>query len=199
MASAAEATTPPPPPANIISGKLISASIRSEIAADCASIADKVVPGLAVILVGARPDSMAYVRMKKKACAECGIDSFGFDYSDTVTQDELMAKIAELNADPKVHGILVQLPLPDNIIENEVTSAVDPDKDVDGLHPVNCAKLVTAQTHGGSVKMNWKELSSIPFHIACTPQVRLDEKRMRRAKAASVAIELPNPSPIMPR
>eukprot|EP00520_Triparma_pacifica_P007795 CAMPEP_0118649790 /NCGR_PEP_ID=MMETSP0785-20121206/9894_1 /TAXON_ID=91992 /ORGANISM="Bolidomonas pacifica, Strain CCMP 1866" /LENGTH=255 /DNA_ID=CAMNT_0006542107 /DNA_START=158 /DNA_END=925 /DNA_ORIENTATION=- len=108
--------------------------------------------------------------MKKKACAECGIDSFGYDYPETVTQSELIAKVKSLNADPKVHGILIQLPLPPNIVENEVTSAVDPDKDVDGLHPVNCAKLVTAQTHGGSRKINWKELSEVPFHIACTPQ-----------------------------
>jgi len=123
-----------------------------------------------VILVGSRPDSLAYVRMKKKACKEVGIDSFGYDYPETVTQQELIDKVNELNADPKVHGILVQLPLPNHIVENLVTSAVHPDKDVDGLHPLNCAKLVTAQTHGGSVKMNWKDLKSIPFHIACTPQ-----------------------------
>lgn len=207
-ASAAASSVPPPPPPNVISGKLISSQIRGEIAADCEAMKERVVPGLAVILVGSRPDSMAYVKMKKKACAECGINSFGFDYPETVTQEELITKVSEkgsyyvrvlggalhscafrcehplpfcfshaassqieeLNADPKVHGILVQLPLPNNIVENEVTSAVDPSKDVDGLHPANCAKLVTAQTHGGSVKMNWKDLSSIPFHIACTPQ-----------------------------
>jgi len=167
---AAPAAAKPPPPPNVISGTAISKQIRAELAEQCASMRSSVVPGLAVILVGERPDSMAYVRMKKKACAEVGIDSLGFDYPETVTQEELIKKIEELNADPAVHGILVQLPLPSHIVENTVTSAVHPDKDVDGLHPANCAKLVTAQTHGGSAKMDWKDMKSIPFHIACTPQ-----------------------------
>lgn len=108
--------------------------------------------------------------MKKKACAECGIESFGFDYPDTVEQSELLEKIAELNADPKVHGILVQLPLPKHIDENLVLDSVDVKKDVDGLHPINVAKLCSTNTHVGTEKLDWTNFETIPFHIACTPQ-----------------------------
>jgi len=154
-----------------IDGKAIAAAIRKEIKDEVTALKDQnKVPGLAVILVGSRRDSQTYVRMKKKACEECGIASFGFDYDESVTQEELLAKIAELNADPNVHGILVQLPLPAHLDENAVLDAVHVSKDVDGLHPLNTASLCSTSTHVGATKLNWKDLSSVPFHIACTPQ-----------------------------
>mmetsp|Transcript_17780 Transcript_17780/g.24497 ORF Transcript_17780/g.24497 Transcript_17780/m.24497 type:complete len:305 (-) Transcript_17780:305-1219(-) len=155
-----------------INGKAIAATIRGEIKEEVEKLKSTAgkTPGLAVILVGSRRDSQTYVRMKKKACEECGITSFGFDYPDTVTQDELLNKIKELNEDPAVHGILVQLPLPSHIEEGVVLNAVDPSKDVDGLHPLNTASLCSTSTHAGAVKLDWSDISTIPFHIACTPQ-----------------------------
>merc|ERR1712071_538730 len=96
-----------------IDGKSIAQAIRNEVKEAVNELKEKEgkTPGLAVILVGARRDSQTYVRMKKRACDECDIASFGFDYPDTVPQEELLGKVAELNADPAVHGILVQLPL----------------------------------------------------------------------------------------
>ena len=85
-------------------------------------------------------------------------------------QAELIAKVEELNALPTCHGILVQLPLPEHINENAVIGAISVSKDVDGLHPINSAKLVNTGTHKGAEKVNWTDLSSVPFHIACTPQ-----------------------------
>lgn len=152
-----------------IDGKAIAKVIREEITEDAKALKEEgKIPGLAVILVGARRDSQTYVRMKKKACEECGIASFGFDYPETATEEELVAKIQELNADPLVHGILVQLPIPKHMNEARVLNTIDPSKDVDGLHPLNVASLSSTNTHGG--KLDWSNLSSIPFHIACTPQ-----------------------------
>lgn len=102
-------------------------------------------PGLAVILVGDRTDSATYVRMKKKACEEVGVASFGFDYPTDVTQEEIVRKVQELNADPNVHGILVQLPLPAHIHEDTVLRTVSVEKDVDGLHPLNIARLTSTK------------------------------------------------------
>lgn len=151
-----------------IDGKAIAATIRGELKERVSSLRSP--PGLAVILVGSRRDSQTYVRMKKKACEEVGIQSFGFDYPDTVTEDELLQKIAELNSDDKVHGILVQLPLPKHINEDSIIEAVHPTKDVDGLHPRNNAALCSTGTHVGAEKVDWADLSSVPFHIPCTPQ-----------------------------
>lgn len=151
-----------------IDGKEIAATIRKELKEKVATMHH--VPGLAVILVGSRRDSQTYVRMKKKACEECGISSFGFDYPETVTESELLLKIQELNNDDKVHGILVQLPLPAHINENNIIEAVHPSKDVDGLHPKNTASLCSTGTHVGAEKINWSDMSSVPFHIPCTPQ-----------------------------
>eukprot|EP00550_Attheya_septentrionalis_P006038 CAMPEP_0198293388 /NCGR_PEP_ID=MMETSP1449-20131203/16875_1 /TAXON_ID=420275 /ORGANISM="Attheya septentrionalis, Strain CCMP2084" /LENGTH=305 /DNA_ID=CAMNT_0043992945 /DNA_START=222 /DNA_END=1139 /DNA_ORIENTATION=+ len=156
-----------------IDGKAIAATIRGEIKEEVARLVAEDAskqPGLAVILVGARRDSQTYVRMKKKACEECGIASFGFDYPADVSEEELLAKIQELNKDPKVHGILVQLPLPQNIDEAKVLDTVSKEKDVDGLHPLNSAALCSTSTHAGTEKLDWKNLASIPFHIPCTPQ-----------------------------
>ena len=106
--------------------------------------------------------------MKKKACTEVGIASFGYDYDESVTQKELLAKIAELNARKDVHGILVQLPLPAHLDEQVVLDSVHPEKDVDGLHPENVAKLALQGTHGNKAGY-WKSLSNIPFSVPCTP------------------------------
>jgi len=156
-----------------IDGKAIAKMIRMEVKEAVSELKEKEnkTPGLSVILVGARRDSQTYVRMKKKACEECGIASFGYDYPDTVTQEELLAKISELNSDPDVHGILVQLPLPKHIDENAILNSVSRLKDVDGLHPLNAANLCSTATHVGTNKLDWSSgFSSIPFHVACTPQ-----------------------------
>ena len=155
-----------------IDGKAIAQTIRTEIKDAVAELKTSTgkVPGLAVILVGERRDSQTYVRMKKKACEECGIASFGFDYPSDVTMETLSGKIADLNADPAVHGILVQLPLPEHIDEDAILTSIDPKKDVDGLHPLNTASLCSTSTHVGSTKIDWSDFTTIPFHIACTPQ-----------------------------
>lgn len=128
------------------------------------------VPGLAVILVGERRDSQTYVSMKKKACAECGITSFGYDFPVTATQQEIMDCISSLNANPLVHGILVQLPLPPHVHENTVLESIAPHKDVDGLHSHNVASLSSTSTHAGSTALDWNDLTTIPFSLPCTPQ-----------------------------
>lgn len=155
-----------------IDGKAIAATIRQEVAKAVTELKEKEnkTPGLAVILVGSRRDSQTYVRMKKKACDECGIASFGFDYPDDVSQEELLAKVVELNNDPAVHGILVQLPLPKHIDENLILNTVSRIKDVDGLHPLNAASLCSTATHVGTEKLDWSSFAKIPFHVACTPQ-----------------------------
>jgi len=129
--------------AQIIDGKAIAATIRSEIADEVAKIKESfgVVPGLATVLVGDRKDSQTYVRMKKKACAEVGITSFGYDLPGDVSQEELLQLVRELNANPDIDGILVQLPLPDHIDEERVLAEIDIAKDVDGFHPVNIGRL----------------------------------------------------------
>ncbi len=129
--------------AQIIDGKAIAAKIRGEIAQEVAKLKEEhgVVPGLAAVLVGERKDSQTYVRMKKKACAEVGIKSIGVDLPESVSQEELIARVRELNADPEVDGILVQLPLPDHINEEAVLAEIDITKDVDGFHPINIGRL----------------------------------------------------------
>ncbi|KAJ4954790.1 hypothetical protein NE237_011573 [Protea cynaroides] len=129
--------------ASIIDGKAIAQTIRSEIAEEVQHLSQKYgkVPGLAVVIVGNRKDSQSYVNMKRKACAEVGIKSFDVDLPEKVSEDELIQKVDELNADPDVHGILVQLPLPKHINEEKVLSEISIDKDVDGFHPLNIGKL----------------------------------------------------------
>lgn len=131
-------------PAAIISGKDIARTIRDELNAQCASLAKEgLVPGLATVLVGDDPASRLYVGMKQRAAAEAGIHSRSETLPATTPENKLLRLIDELNADPAIHGILVQLPLPRHIDDSKVLLAIDPDKDVDGFHPVNVGRLAT--------------------------------------------------------
>ncbi|GAB2296561.1 Bifunctional protein FolD 2 [Dionaea muscipula] len=129
--------------AAIIDGKAIAQIIRSEVAYEVRTLSQKFgkVPGLAVVIVGNRKDSQSYVSMKRKACAEVGIKSFDVDLPEQVSEDELINKVHELNSNPDVHGILVQLPLSKHINEERVLSEISIEKDVDGFHPLNIGKL----------------------------------------------------------
>lgn len=130
-----------------IDGKAISTKVRDEVAIRVARLKHErgVVPGLAVVLVGDDPGSQIYVRNKRRACGKAGIESFEYRLDPSTAQAEVLALVERLNADERVHGILVQLPLPDQIDEDQVLMAVDPDKDVDGFHPVNMGRLVTGR------------------------------------------------------
>ena len=190
--AAPAAPSAPSRSAKIIDGKAIAAEIRSEIKAAVSEMrrggdrtssetdggggdfSPPIVPGLAVILVGSRRDSQTYVRMKKRACEEVGVASFGYDHPETVSQSTIEDEIRKLNSDPAVHGILVQLPLPPHLDEGAILGCVDPQKDVDGLHPLNVAALCSTSTRsnseGEAAALDWSDLSSLPFHVPCTPQ-----------------------------
>jgi methylenetetrahydrofolate dehydrogenase (NADP+) / methenyltetrahydrofolate cyclohydrolase len=132
--------------ATIIDGKAFAAEYKKNLALQVAELkARGIVPGLAVILVGDDPASEVYVRNKGKAAEECGIHSLTERLSATTTQDYLLKRIRDLNHDPQVHGILVQLPLPAQIDAHAVLDAIDPAKDVDGFHVVNAGRLATGQ------------------------------------------------------
>jgi methylenetetrahydrofolate dehydrogenase (NADP+) / methenyltetrahydrofolate cyclohydrolase len=141
--------------ARIIDGKAIAADLRRRVAEEVRRLAGGygLAPGLAVVLAGNDPASEAYVGSKKKMTAEAGMRSFEHRLSGDVSQDELLALVAKLNADPAVHGILVQLPLPKQIDAQVVLAAIDPAKDVDGFHPVNAGRLA----------------SGLPALTPCTP------------------------------
>ena len=130
-----------------IDGKLISAQIRSEIAEECKKFAAEkaFVPGLAVVIVGEDPASQVYVRNKKRACEEVGFYSEVHELPEATTQSELNALIDQLNANEKIHGILVQLPLPKHLDENEVILRIRPEKDVDAFHPYNVGKIMIGE------------------------------------------------------
>ena len=130
-----------------IDGRGIAARIRAEVAEAAAALAESsgVRPGLAAVLAGDDPASAAYVKMKKKACEEAGLASRVLRLPVETRQEELLARVAELNADSEIHGILVQLPLPSQIDEAAVVRAVDPDKDVDGFHPVNVGRVALGE------------------------------------------------------
>jgi len=130
--------------ATIIDGKRIADEIKREVkeGADRLKAERGIVPGLAFILVGDNPASYIYVRMKSKACEEMGFYSITIEMPESTSEQALLAKVGEFNRDPRIHGILVQLPLPRQISEGEVVEAIDPRKDVDGLHPMNVGKLV---------------------------------------------------------
>jgi methylenetetrahydrofolate dehydrogenase (NADP+)/methenyltetrahydrofolate cyclohydrolase len=129
--------------ATIIDGKVFAANLRADIAARVAKLkADKgITPGLAVVLVGENPASQAYVRSKDKTCRELGMHSRKIELPAETAQDRLLDVVAELNADPTIHGILVQSPPPPQIDESAIVKAIDPRKDVDGFHPLNVAAL----------------------------------------------------------
>lgn len=126
----------------IIDGKAVAQKIISGLGGELAELKRRgVVPGLAVVLVGDDPASRAYVRSKDKKCQELGMHSEKYELPESTSQEELLALVRRLNADPTIHGILVQSPPPKQIDEAAVVAAIDPRKDVDGFHPVNVAKL----------------------------------------------------------
>ena len=139
----------------IIDGKARAAALRTQVASGVAVLREATgrVPGLAVVLVGEDPASSVYVRNKGRATREAGMTGIEHRLPETTTADELLALVAALNADPAVDGILVQLPLPVHIDERAVIQAIDPDKDVDGFHPVNAGRLATG----------------LPGFVPCTP------------------------------
>jgi len=132
-------------PATLMDGKALAQQVRAEVAREVADLGRPV--GLATVLVGDDPASAVYVRNKRQACADAGIESFHHELSAETSQDELLALVNDLNADDRVTGILVQLPLPDHIDEDTIIRAIDPAKDVDGFHPVNAGLLL----HGTAV------------------------------------------------
>jgi len=140
--------------ATLLDGKALAARLRTELTGEAARLAETGVrPGLAVVLVGDDPASQIYVRNKTAACAQVGIKTFDHRLPATTTVDELLALVATLNADPAVDGILIQLPLPAGLDARRVLFAVDPRKDVDGIHPENVGRLLLGQ----------------PRFVACTP------------------------------
>jgi 5,10-methylene-tetrahydrofolate dehydrogenase/methenyl tetrahydrofolate cyclohydrolase len=144
--------------AELIDGKQIAAAIREEIKAEVEEMKARTgrVPGLATVLVGTRKDSQSYVKMKKKACKKAGITSFSHDLPEDISQEELLQIVKDLNANPDVHGILVQLPLPEHIDDEEILGAINLDKDVDGFHPINIGRL----------SMKRRD----PLFVPCTPK-----------------------------
>lgn len=138
--------------AQIIDGVAVAKKLRSELAAQIA--AEKLAPGLAVVIVGEDPASQVYVRNKARAAEETGIKSWTHRLPADATQEQLLALVAQLNNDGAVHGILVQLPLPKHIDAQIIIAAIDPDKDVDGFHPVNAGRLSLG----------------LPSFVPCTPQ-----------------------------
>lgn len=130
--------------AQIIDGKAISRQVREEIAAEVVKFKEKYncAPGLAVVIVGNDPASQVYVRNKKRGCEEVGFYSESYELDESTTQEELIALIERLNNDEKIHGILVQLPLPKHLNETEVLLKIKPEKDVDAFHPYNVGKIM---------------------------------------------------------
>ena len=128
---------------NLLLGKETAAAVYEEIGSGLETLkAAGKIPGLAVVLVGSDPASQAYVGMKDKKCRELGLHSRKIELPENTSQNDLVAQIAALNADPAIHGILLQLPLPKHLDSEAVINVIDPRKDVDGLHPVNLGKLV---------------------------------------------------------
>lgn len=160
--------------ARLLEGKVFAAKLKEEAGKKAQELKAKygITPGLAVIIVGENPASQVYVRNKHKACTELGFYSKGVELPATTTREELLAEIQRLNNDEKIHGILVQLPLPKELkpYESEVLEAINPLKDVDGFHPVNVGRLVTGQkalvpcTPHGCLRM--LELAEIPVEGA---------------------------------
>tara|TARA_B100001996_G_scaffold253128_1_gene196497 strand:- start:649 stop:1539 length:891 start_codon:yes stop_codon:yes gene_type:complete len=160
----------------LISGKVIGASINEELRKEVDQLKTKgIEPCLAVVLVGEDPASEVYVRNKKRTCGEIGIRSIGHDLPASTTQEELEKLIQSLNDDPAVHGILCQFPLPEKLNETRVILTISPDKDVDGLHPLNAGLIAMGQ----------------PKFISCTPYGVLQMlKRSRISTSGKNAVVL---------
>jgi 5,10-methylene-tetrahydrofolate dehydrogenase/methenyl tetrahydrofolate cyclohydrolase len=143
--------------ATLIDGKAIAQGIREKVAQGVDDLlkGGGPRPGLATVLVGENPASQTYVRMKQKACAEVGIESMGHELSESASQEEVERLVQKLNDDPKVHGILVQLPLPSGLDEEAVLKAISIEKDVDGFHPINIGRLA--------------QKGREPMFVPCTP------------------------------
>jgi methylenetetrahydrofolate dehydrogenase (NADP+)/methenyltetrahydrofolate cyclohydrolase len=141
--------------ADIIDGKAFAAGLRERVARQVETLKSRhgITPGLAVVLVGENPASEVYVRNKGKKTVEAGMESFEYRRDASISEQELLDLVAQLNADPSVNGILVQLPLPEHIDPEKVLAAIDPDKDVDGFHTVNVGRLWTG----------------LPGLVPCTP------------------------------
>ena len=141
--------------ARILDGKALAATIKAELKERVSALADRgIVPGLGTVLVGDDPGSRSYVAGKHRDCAQVGIASLQVELPDTTSQERLASVIVGLNADPACTGYIVQLPLPGNLDDNTALALVDPDKDADGLHPVNLGKLVLG----------------VPGPLPCTPR-----------------------------
>lgn len=135
--------------AHLIEGRAVAEKVYEELRSEIGELrARGVTPGLAVVLVGDDPASRAYVRSKDKMCRELGLHSVKLELPASTTQDELLARVDELNRDAAVHGILVQSPPPKHIDESAIVRALDPAKDVDGFHPMNVAKLALGDASG---------------------------------------------------
>ena len=162
--------------AKILSGTDLSAEIRAEVAVGVVEMKEKhdVTPGLAVVLVGNDPASRVYVNNKRRACEQAGLFSDAAYLTSESTEDEILASVQSFNEDPQIHGILVQLPLPDGIDEHRIIEAINPDKDVDGIHPYNLGKLLQGR----------------PDFAPCTPSgvVELLMRNGHDPEGASVAI-----------
>ncbi|MGH2318115.1 bifunctional methylenetetrahydrofolate dehydrogenase/methenyltetrahydrofolate cyclohydrolase FolD [Planococcus sp. SE5232] len=129
--------------AKLIDGKAVSQKIKVQVKERVEKLAQQgIIPGLAVVLVGENSASLTYVKNKKKTCEALGMRSDLHQFPDTLTEQELLSKIDDLNRDPEIHGILVQLPLPQQIDEFKVISAISPEKDVDGFHPISVGNMM---------------------------------------------------------
>jgi len=165
--------------AKIIDGKAIAAQVRQKVADDTQARVDAglIRPGLATVLVGENPASEVYVRMKQRACEKAGIKSFAHNIPADIKQDELEGIVADLNANPEVHGILVQLPLPDGLDEERVLNTISIEKDVDGFHPINIGRLA--------------QKGREPMFVPCTPDgviYLLDETGVELEGAEAVVL-----------
>ena len=143
--------------AQIIDGKAISEKLLAEVCADVEKMVQEGMqkPGLATVLVGENPASQQYVKMKRKTCEKYGLDSFGYELPKDATQSEVEGLVKQLNADPKINGILVQLPLPSHLDDEKILNSISVEKDVDGFHPINIGRLA--------------QKGREPLFVPCTP------------------------------
>lgn len=165
--------------AQIIDGKAIAERVREQVAVDVSAMIAEGCPqpGLATVLVGENPASQVYVGAKQKACAQVGIQSFGYKLPATASQEEVEGLVKELNADPKVNGILVQLPLPTGLDEERVLNTISIEKDVDGFHPLNIGRLA--------------QKGRDPLFVPCTPagvMYLLEDLKVRLEGANAVVL-----------